>query len=153
MKQVLKHLSILVIITACGTTNDTSIIHHDTTTKAAQMVGNDADAHGCKGSAGYQWSKVKHTCIRVFEDGIRLNPKVDTASATLSAFVVFKSQEIQDTAELFLPNDNSQLLVQDKTNGAGKWGNNKYQLTQWKGMYTLETISHKAIIYQGASLK
>lgn len=153
MKQLLKYLPILAIIVACDTANNAKETQNDTTTKAAQMVGNDANAHGCKGSAGYQWSKVKHTCIRVFEDGIRLNPKVDTASATLSAFVVFKSQEIQDTAEVFLPNDSSQLLVQDKTNGAGKWTNTKYQLTQWKGMYTLETTSPKAIIYQGAIVK
>jgi hypothetical protein len=153
MKNILKHLPILAIIAACGTANTTNTIQKDTTPTTAAMVGNDVDAHGCKGSAGYQWSQVKQSCIRLFEEGIRLNPQPDTASQSISAFVVFKSQDIQDIAELFLPNDSSQYLVQDKTNGAGKWTNTKYQLTQWKGMYTLETISPKAIIYQGAAVK
>ncbi len=153
MKQLLKYLPILAIVAACGTANTTNTIQKDTTPTTASMVGNDVDAHGCKGSAGYQWSQVKHNCIRLFEEGIRLNPQPDTASQSISAFVVFKNQDVQDTAELFLPNDSSQLLVQDKTNGAGKWINNKYQLIQWKGMYTLETISPKAIIYQGAVVK
>lgn len=153
MKNILKHLPILAIIAACGTANTTNTIQKDTTPTTASMVGNDVDAHGCKGSAGYQWSQVKQSCIRLFEEGVRLNPQPDTASQSISAFVVFKSQDIQDITELFLPNDSSQLLVQDKMNGAGKWTNTKYQLTQWKGMYTLETMSPKAIIYQGAAVK
>lgn len=153
MKLVLKHLPLLAIVAACGTANNTKETQKDTMPKTTPMVGNDVDAHGCKASAGYQWSQVKHNCIRLFEEGIRLNPKPDTASQSISAFVVFKSQDVQDTAELFLPNDSSQYLVQDKTNGAGKWTNTKYQLTQWKGMYTLETLSPKAIIYQGAVVK
>jgi len=153
MKQLLKHLPILAIVAACGTANNTNTPQKDSTPKTAPMVGNDVDTHGCKGSAGYQWSQVKHNCIRLFEEGIRLNLQPDTASQSISAFVVFKNQDVQDTAEVFLPNDDSQLLVQDKTSGAGKWTNTKYQLTQWKGMYTLETISPKAIIYQGAAAK
>ncbi len=31
------------------------------------MVGGDRDAHGCIGSAGYQWSVLKNECIRAFE--------------------------------------------------------------------------------------
>jgi hypothetical protein len=149
MKRLLKNLPKLAIVTACGTATNTNTIQKDT----IPMVGNDVDAHACKGSAGYQWSQVKHNCIRLFEEGIRLNPQPDTTIQSISAFVLFKSQDVQDTAELFLPNDSTQLLLQDKTNGAGKWINNKYQLSQWKGMYTLETTSPKAIIYQGAAVK
>ena len=39
------------------------------------IVGGDSDEHGCKGSAGYSWSIVKNECIRLFESGIRLDPK------------------------------------------------------------------------------
>ena len=31
------------------------------------LVGGDSDAHGCIGSAGYQWSVLKKECIRAFE--------------------------------------------------------------------------------------
>lgn len=33
-----------------------------------QMVGNDRDAHGCIGSAGYSWCEVKNKCLRVWEE-------------------------------------------------------------------------------------
>ena len=33
------------------------------------LAGNDSDAHGCKGSAGYTWCETKQKCIRVWEEG------------------------------------------------------------------------------------
>ena len=33
----------------------------------ATIVGADKDAHGCKASAGYQWSELKQECVRPFE--------------------------------------------------------------------------------------
>jgi predicted lipoprotein with Yx(FWY)xxD motif len=32
------------------------------------VVGNDSDAHGCKGSAGYSWCEAKQKCIRPWEE-------------------------------------------------------------------------------------
>jgi maltose-binding protein MalE len=32
------------------------------------LVGNDKDAHGCIGSAGYTWCEVKNKCLRVWEE-------------------------------------------------------------------------------------
>lgn len=32
------------------------------------IVGNDADEHGCIGSAGYSWCEAKAKCIRVWEE-------------------------------------------------------------------------------------
>ncbi len=115
----------------------------------APMVGGDADEHGCLASAGYTWSVVKNECIRLFEVGIRLNPKAANLDKTTSAFVVFKSETDESRAELFLPSEKkSILLTQDKKNGAGKWANNSYLLSQWKGMYTLED-SQKKVLYEG----
>ena len=121
--------------------------------KAAEkpIVGADSDAHGCKGSAGYSWSIVKNDCIRLFESGIRLDPKAKGLEKTLSAFVVFKSDESAGQAELFLPNaKKSILLAQNKKDGAGKWTNANYTLTQWKGMYSLEN-KKAVLLYQGAA--
>ena len=113
------------------------------------MVGNDSDEHGCKGSAGYTWSVVKNECIRVFESGIRLEAKAADVDKTTSAFIVFKSETADAQAELYLPTEKkSILLAKDKKDGAGKWGNADYVLSQWKGMYTLEN-NKKKVLYQG----
>jgi len=34
----------------------------------APMVGNDRDAHGCIGSAGYSWCEAKQKCLRAWEE-------------------------------------------------------------------------------------
>jgi hypothetical protein len=113
-------------------------------------TGNDRDEHGCIGSAGFQWSEVKKECIRLFEKGIRLEPKAAHLNQTLSAFAVFKSDTDEAQAEIFLPNEKkSILLAQDKKEGAGLWKNDVYQLLQWKGMYLLEDAKG-TVLYQGA---
>lgn len=113
------------------------------------MVGNDSDEHGCKPSAGYSWSVVKNECIQVFNSGIRLDAQAANLDKTMSAFIVFKSETEDAQAELYLPSaKKSILLAKDKKNGAGKWANANYVLSQWKGMYTLET-KKKKVLYQG----
>lgn len=115
----------------------------------APMVGNDADEHGCRASAGYTWSVVKNECIRTFEAGIRLDAKAKDLDKSLSAFVVFKSEDAEEKAELYLPNEKTSIILdQDKKNEAGKWANAVYVLTQWKGMYTLED-KKKTVLYAG----
>ena len=113
------------------------------------IVGNDADEHGCKGSAGYQWSVLKNDCIKVFEAGIRLEAKAKDLDKSLSAFVVFKSETDEKQAEIFLPSSKTTMLLpQVKDSGAGTWQNETYTLTQWKGMYALEN-NKKELLYQG----
>ncbi|MFH0890873.1 MAG: hypothetical protein V1856_02485 [Candidatus Liptonbacteria bacterium] len=34
----------------------------------ARIVGNDRDAHGCIGSAGYSWCEIKQRCLRPWEE-------------------------------------------------------------------------------------
>jgi hypothetical protein len=122
-----------------------------TTDVKPPKVGGDRDAHGCIGSAGYQWSVVKNECIRVFEKGIRLEPKDAKLGKSSSAFVVFKSDTDEQKAELFLSfSKTSILLTKVGKNDAGTWKNKKYTLTQWKGMYSLENSSKK-LLYQGMS--
>ena len=47
-----------------------------------QLVGNDRDAHGCIGSAGYTWCELKQKCLRSWEEPC-------AASATGTAVEVF----------------------------------------------------------------
>lgn len=115
----------------------------------APVVGNDQDAHGCKASAGYQWSELKGSCIRLFESGIRLDPKAPGLDATLSAFIVLKSMDAREQVELFLPNAiGGQILQLEK--GTGAWKSAKYKLTQSKRVYTLEDAAGK-VLYVGAA--
>jgi len=41
-----------------------------------QLVGNDLDEHGCKGSAGYSWCETKSKCLRIWEEECPVDPKV-----------------------------------------------------------------------------
>ena len=126
----------LVLCAACNTPASPIV--------AAPVVGADQDTHGCKGSAGYQWSALRKECIRLFETGIRLNPSAGQ-DATLSAFAVFVEGEV----ELFLPGQPSILLQKAPDNGAGTWKSDTLTLAQWKGMLTLEGQSG-TVLYQGA---
>ena len=119
------------------------------------MVGNDVDEHGCKGSAGYQWSAVRQECLRIFEAGIRLDAQANGLDKSLSAFVVFKSDTVDAQAELFLPGEKqSVMLGKTKAEDAGTWTNHAYSLTQWKGMYTLTTATKTdSVLYQGPTVR
>ena len=46
------------------------------TEPSQQLVGNDVDAHGCKGSAGYTWCSTKNKCLRVWEEACPTDQKV-----------------------------------------------------------------------------
>ncbi len=86
------------------------------------VVGNDRDSHGCIGSAGYTWSALKNKCIRVFEDGIRLNPIQPQGSAIISAFVVMEAGKTE--AELFLPDQKASSTL--KSIGNDTWSDGSY---------------------------
>lgn len=78
------------------------------------MVGNDADGHGCRASAGYTWSVVRNDCIRLFESGIRLEA---TEGETGSAFIVFSTDSLQ--AELFFSNGDASEVLDRRSLPAG----------------------------------
>nr|WP_314227690.1 hypothetical protein [uncultured Kingella sp.] len=63
----------------------------------APMVGNDADAHGCRASAGQTFSQLRQRCVRVFADADMRLP--DPENATLAVYVLLS--EDRQTAELF----------------------------------------------------
>lgn len=86
-------------------------------TTHAQQVGSDKDTHGCIPSAGYTWSKARKECIRLFEEGIR----VESADSThQTAFIVFSPDST--LAELFFPDQKeSELLYKCAINGQYIW--------------------------------
>ncbi|AXG74615.1 hypothetical protein DVK85_10360 [Flavobacterium arcticum] len=89
------------------------------------VLGNDKDANGCVTSAGYRWSSIRNKCIRIFEEGYRLNAITELKSegTAKSAFVIF--EEKGNRAELYLPNTTSSILLEREKEG------NHYQNTTW----------------------
>lgn len=73
-----------------------TFIPKDTT----RLIGVANDAHGCNQAAGYTWSEVKQNCIRIFEDGVKMESVTDTAS-TLATYIVFSPDSLK--VEVFLP--------------------------------------------------
>ncbi|HHQ4927350.1 TPA: hypothetical protein ACSP88_000737 [Aeromonas hydrophila] len=98
-------------------------------TPEQHLVGSDRDSHGCIGSAGYQWSALTKQCVRLFEQGIRLNPT--DAGQTSSAFVLFNADQSQ--AELTLPGGEQHLLTRQGAEGNWAWQGSGYTLFPWKG--------------------
>ena len=77
-------------------------------------AGADRDAHGCKGSAGYTWSSVRQSCIRIFESGLAFQPDVSQPqSAVLQAFIVLSPEQgdAVTAAELFVPGQTAPIAL------------------------------------------
>jgi hypothetical protein len=112
------------------------------------VLGNDKDDKGCVTSAGYKWSLLRKECIRVFEEGYRLN-KVDSLKAedkTISAFVVFNKDEKE--AELYLPGSQSSFIMKKEAEGLyknGAWALNT------KNSYQLRNRGR--VVYAGAAIQ
>lgn len=51
-----------------------------------QIVGNDQDAHGCIGSAGYSWCEPKNKCLRIWEESCYSSPEQEIQYALASKY-------------------------------------------------------------------
>lgn len=111
------------------------------------LVGNDQDAHGCRASAGYQWSPLTSQCVRLFEQAIRLQSLKD--GETGSAFVLFNADQSQ--AELTLPGGEPIRLVRQGEEGNWSWQGGAYQLFPWKG-YVLKS-GEQALFHGDSALQ
>ncbi len=126
MKKILIALSASALIFSCSTQQK-----QDSTQQVTdKMVGNDQDENGCKGSAGYQWSQLKNTCIRYFEEGIKLNP-VNKTSTTVAYLIVIGDKIEASAAELPKP------LVLTQQNST-TWENGQWKIEMKDGIYNLK---------------
>ncbi len=106
---------------------------------AQQVVGGEKDEHGCIPSAGYIWSEVKQNCLRVFEEGYRLNPVATLSSdnvATSSAFVLFN--EDKSKAEVFIPNEKAGIILDKKDKDT--YENKRYKLNSTSYVLFVDNI-------------
>jgi hypothetical protein len=111
MRPIKLLISISLLFTAACANHKTEAPTTPPANVEQPLVGGDQDAHGCKGSAGYTWSVLKNECIRIFESGVRLDAKAQDLDKTLSAFVVFKSEQDDAQAEIFMPSAKESVLL------------------------------------------
>ena len=127
-------------------------------TKASRaMPGADRDRHSCIGSAGFTYSRIQQTCVRLFESAIRLDPPARRhgapQKAVLSAFLLFHGDVGEGDAEIFLPGTKTSLILkQVPGENAGLWHAPGYKLSQWRGEYMLDDATGKSL-YQGATVR
>lgn len=141
MKKVFLFSVIIGLSFSCATKNakDNKAVDESKTEKT--MVGGDSDSHGCKASAGYKWSIIKNSCIRIFEGTKLSHAEENGKTYTTVAYVVFEGNK----AELFLDTQKESIILEKKSEG-DSWVNGDLQLIPWKG-YVLKKKGK--IIYTG----
>lgn len=142
---------LLACLSSCQQNQPATLTQSDNKDKNTVVLGGDADAHGCKASAGYQWSPLRKSCVRLFETGIRLNANAPYLDKSLSAFVVFDADTTQ--AELHLPSLSEPLLLslqKDDGNGTSIWTFDSLTFTKLKNIYLLSN-NKNILLYQGTN--
>ena len=111
------------------------------------MAGSDRGMHGCIGSAGYTWSNIRKSCIRIFEEGIRLDPLSNTGSkATFSAFIVFAHGREGAYVEVYSLRKKRGVILHRA--GLRAWEGGGWRLTRDHGLFKLSRGDGR-VIYQG----
>lgn len=102
-------------------------------------VGADGDSHGCISSAGYTWSEARESCIRVWEEGIELEPYAKDGTR---AYVVLSADGT--LAEVFLSVKTKPILLKRSFSQDGPF---------WKGQsapWLLKRLAHGWKLYNGS---
>lgn len=131
-------LSLFLLVAGCSADNTSA-------------VGADRDAHGCIGSAGYTFSPLKNSCIRLWEAGITLLPAQKQDGAVMAAYAVLQDNK----GELFLPGNTTPIpLGQQYINGQATW--NATNASGWKltqtGPTTWQLENNGTLQYQTQGL-
>ncbi len=107
----------------------------------------NTDEHGCKTADGETWSKVRNSCIRLSETGIKLDPQDAALDKTKPAYLVFTNDKVR--VEIFLPRQLNSI-VNRKSSAEGepsKWTNGPLTVSESKGFYILD--DEGKILYLG----
>lgn len=108
------------------------------------LTGNDRDAYGCIGSAGYSWSDLRKSCLRIFEIGIPLRNLRDPAASTV-AYIIDDPRS--SALELFLPGWPSTFILRlDRSVWRSTAGH--FTVQKKNGVYTVFSTEGTPV-YQG----
>lgn len=133
---------------SCNSQKTGNNSQQQTNPDAKVMVGADKDEHGCKPSAGYQWSAIKQECIRPFELSDKLK---DLTDDTMAAFLLFSENKKQ--VEIFAKDFKIPLVISASENEVYISTDKIYKLQKdaqnhWV-LYKNEAGKEKVILQQG----
>lgn len=118
--------------------NATSDYNKTVSTDGGTTVVGEEDGFGCAYTAGYRYSYLLADCIRVFEQGFRLNPiedegnlENDLENNEVSCFVLFAKDGKE--AEIFLPQQEKSMVLERNTIKS-IYSKDGWQLNTEKGM-------------------
>ncbi|PTT40605.1 hypothetical protein DBR28_05510 [Chryseobacterium sp. HMWF028] len=117
--------------------------------KKAPVLGGDRDVHGCIGSAGYTYSQIKNSCIRTFDQKIKLK-EVDTDKSYTSMTAIIFNKSMTK-AEVFIPDGAAKSIILDKQGKEKIWKSGThlkdiYVLSPYKKSYQVK--KNDEVIYQ-----
>ena len=110
-----------------------------------KQLGVSEDRQGCNEAAGYTWSEVRKSCIRLFESGVQLTSVKDTAES-LAAYIVFSADSLQ--AEVFVPNMDIHPILERRNLPIGRYAWNQED----DDSFNIRQVGDKWIIDQANSL-
>jgi hypothetical protein len=120
----------------------------NTITAQSNTAGGDADAHGCRASAGYTFSIIKNDCVRLFEQEIQLDEVHPEGESTTFSAVIFSTNTKK--AEVFIPGSATGLILSRQgKKGSYVWKKGEFSLLQKDKGYILQK-SGKAIFSSAA---
>lgn len=133
---------------SCNSQKAGNNAQQQTNPEAKTVLGGDKDDHGCKPSAGYQWSAIKQECIRPFELKDKLK---DLTDDTMAAFLLFSENKKQ--VEIFAKDFKTPLVISASENEVYISTDKVYKLQKdaqnhWV-LYKNEAGKEKAILQQG----
>lgn len=120
-------------------------------TTPVDKPGSDRDEKGCIPSAGYRWSVMKDSCIRIFEAGIKMLPKDPALDQTTAAYLVFSKDRVR--VEMFLPTQEKAVIIRLKEGipEPTVWASGPLTLTLKDGVYLLD--DEGKLLYQSEVVK
>lgn len=147
MKNYFSLLFLLFLLNSCDyimKSRDSISIKKDTIPELGIAI--EKDKNGCVVEAGYKWSIIKDDCIRVVDEGFRLNPIDDLSNleASQSAYVLLNESMLN--AEVFLQEMPKSIYLTRKSKEVDFVEKN-YKLSIKSG-YTLSV--NDSIIYRAA---
>jgi hypothetical protein len=134
--KLLSILVVLALLTACTSSTQKTSNSNKDSSSAPSAAGADADEHGCRASTGFQWSNLREKCIKVFEEGIKLDPGEAITDKTTVAFVIFNDDNSK--AEIFMPSETSSVTLERKGPRIASWNNGDWQLELKGANYILK---------------
>jgi hypothetical protein len=115
----------------------------NTISAQSNKAGGDADAHGCRASAGYTFSVIKNDCVRLFEQEVQLNEVHPEGESTTFSAVIFSKDTKK--AEVFIPGSAAGVILSRQgKKGSYVWKKGEFSLSQKAKGYVLQK-SGKAI--------